>query len=211
MEQVAERATEGLLRDGLEELGLDPAPAPRLAALCGLLAAWGARLNLTAHRTEPAVARHLVLDAAALLPLLPDASPAAVVDLGSGAGFPGLPIAVLRPGWRVWLVESRARRHHFQRAAVRALGIANATPLLGRAEALDPERCGGAIAQAVSGPAAVGPLARPWLAEGGWLALPRSPAQGGAPAPPGFGDPVTRPYAVPGGRQRALWVARATA
>ena len=82
---------------------------------------WGARMNLVGS-TEPAeIARH-VEDSLAGAELLPRG--AAVVDLGSGAGFPGLPIALARPDLRVTLVELREKRIAFLRHAARELGLA---------------------------------------------------------------------------------------
>ena len=85
-----------------------------------------------------------------------------MVDLGSGAGFPGLPIALLHPERTVTLVESRERRHHFQRAAVRELGIANAVLRLGRAEVLFPEPSSLVMAQAMASPQQVVAWMLPW-------------------------------------------------
>ena len=109
-----------LLEAGCTELGraLRPEQQDRLLQLAELLASWAPRMNLTGHRSADGIVRRLVLDAVALEPLLPAAS--RVADLGSGAGFPGLPLAVLREDTAFVLVESRERRHHFQRAEDRA-------------------------------------------------------------------------------------------
>jgi 16S rRNA (guanine527-N7)-methyltransferase len=142
-----------LLLEGAAELRLDlgAGRAEALLELAGLLVAWGGRINLTGHRDQEAVVRGLVLEAGALLVHAPEFS--SLADLGSGAGFPGLPIAVLRPDVEVTLVESRLRRHHFQRAAIRELGLAKVRPLRGRAEVLAPTPHQAVVAQAMARPA----------------------------------------------------------
>jgi 16S rRNA (guanine527-N7)-methyltransferase len=96
-----------LVRRGLEELDLTRTELEPLSRVLGqlaeLLARWSARMNLTAHGDAEAVVRRLILDAVALDRQLPDVS--SMVDLGSGAGFPGLPIALLHPERKVTLVS----------------------------------------------------------------------------------------------------------
>jgi len=198
-----------LLEEGLHELELDPELAAPLARLSQLLARWAARMNLTGHRTPEAIARRLVLDALALARVLPDAPPPSLADLGSGAGFPGLPLAVLWPACRVTLVEARERRHHFQRAAVRELGFKRVTPLRGRLEALAPEPHAVVVSQALARPeAAVAWMAR-WAAPGGWLALARAADAPPFGPPPGVEAVRTARYRVPcGGPERSVWLAR---
>jgi 16S rRNA (guanine527-N7)-methyltransferase len=199
---------EATLRLGLEEIGLAATPSQRQALLdlARLIDRWGSRINLTGHRGVDTIVRRLVLDAAALVAMLPDLS--SLADLGSGAGFPGLPAAILRPGCRITLVESREKRHHFQRAACRELELANATPVRGRAEQIEPTLHAAVIAQAMARPmAALDPMLR-WVEIGGRLLLP-----GGSEAPT-LDDPrieagsVVR-YRVPlGGAERSLWIGR---
>jgi 16S rRNA (guanine527-N7)-methyltransferase len=198
-----------LLARGLAELGEEPEPAAleRLASLAERVAAWTRRVDLTSHETPEAVAGRLILDAAALLRAAPEFE--SLADLGSGAGFPGLPIAILRPACRVTLVESRERRHHFQRAAIRELGLANARALRGRAERLEAEPHGAAVAQAAASPEQVLPLLLRWAEPGGLLLLP-----GGENPPqldqiPQVAEHEVIFYQVPvGGRRRSLWIGR---
>jgi len=193
---------------GLRELGLEAHSPQRLALieLARLVDQWGSRINLTGHRGLDAIVRRLVLDAAALIAVLPDV--VSLADLGSGAGFPGLPIAILRPWSRVTLIESREKRHHFQRAACRSLRLANAIALRGRAEQLDPEPHGAVIAQAMARPAAALPAMLRWVELDGLVFIP-----GGAD-PPEIDDPRVaadgvRRYRTPlGGPRRSLWIGR---
>jgi len=181
-----------------------------LVELALLLGQWSTRTNLTGHRTPPEIARRLILDAAALCAQLPEI--ASLADIGSGAGFPGFPVAILRAGCRVTLVESRERRHHFQRQVIRQLGLGNVCAELGRAEALEPSLHAAAIAQAVAQPRDALPLLLPWVEIGGLLFFPGS----NPPSPIPNDDPRVRfescaTYHVPlGGAERTLWTARKT-
>ena len=131
------------------------------------------------------------------------------MDLGSGAGFPGLPIALLHPERKITLVESRERRHHFQRAAVRELGIANAVLRLGRAEELRPEPHPLVTAQAIASPRQAVAWMLPWAEPGGMLVLPLSVNQPPPGPIEGVGEASVLPYTVPlGGPRRIVWLAR---
>ena len=206
-----------LLRRGLEELSgcAPPEQVSALGAYTSLLERWAARINLTGHRDAEDIARRLVLDAVALWLALPSRAEArSVADLGSGAGLPGFPIAILAPKTRVELVESRLRRHHFQRAARRELGLANVRLRHGRIEELDPHPADLVIAQAVAPPPAVLGWLRRWAAPGGWLAIPgvlaaEAPLSAGGPQAQGLEDVAVVQYRVPvDGRARTVWVAR---
>jgi 16S rRNA (guanine527-N7)-methyltransferase len=199
-----------LLESGLAELDLRISAAARssLLELAELLASWSQRINLTAHRTPAAIVARLILDAAALCQVLPRA--ARVVDLGSGAGFPGLPLALLRPELHVLLIEARERRHHFQRAAIRQLAISNVEARRGRAEQLPPEPAPLVIAQALAAPDAVLGLARDWAEPEGWIGIPGSQgAQGPSSRPAWIAAVRAVRYQVPcGGPARSLWLGR---
>ncbi len=166
-------------------------------------------MNLTGHRTPEAIAQRLVLDALALGAALPLDAPTSLADLGSGAGFPGLPLALLWPACRVTLVESRERRHHFQRAAVRTLGLPRATPRRGRLEDLAPDPHAVVVAQALAQADQALAWMLPWVAPGGWIVLARSAEAQALVTPPGLEDAATASYRVPlGGPERTVWLAR---
>jgi len=169
---VSERLLEGL--GGIAPT-LTAQQIERLAGLAELVVDWGARINLSGFRDPDRVFDGLIADALALgaaIDELIGGPPPRIVDLGSGAGFPGLPLAITRPATEVVLVESRQRRHHFQRAACRELGITNAHPRLGRIEGLDVQAAEVVVAQAVGQLADVVGLAGRWVAGGGWLVVP---------------------------------------
>lgn len=111
---------------GWEALGappLDPDLAGRVGAQLHLLYLWNRRFNLTAIRDPRDGVRRHGLEAleATLVPGLPGAG--LLVDLGSGNGFPALPILAARPGLSGLLVESAARKVDFLRAAARESGL----------------------------------------------------------------------------------------
>ena len=189
------------------DLSIDISQREALLALAELVLAWGARINLTGHKTFAAIVQGLVIESVALMRELPEVE--SLADLGSGAGFPGLPIAILRPDCRLTLVEARERRHHFQRAAIRELGLDNATPLLGRAETLTPVPHAAAIAQAMARPERAMTWMVPWVRDSGRVLIP------GAATPPSIAPQhgvvfeATVHYSVPGsGRERTLWIGR---
>ena len=114
-------AVSGRLAAGLDALGLALAPAQvgALAARLAALTDWNARFNLTAIRDPvEAVDKHL-LDSLAVLPHLTGLS---LADVGSGAGFPGLPLAIADPDRRFCLIESTGKKARFlARIGARAL------------------------------------------------------------------------------------------
>lgn len=116
-----------LVTEGWSRLGgppLDPAIAGQVGAQLHLLYLWNSRFNLTAIRDPLEGVRRHGLEAleATLVPDLPEEG--LLVDLGSGNGFPALPILAARPGLGGLLVESSARKVDFLRAAARESGLA---------------------------------------------------------------------------------------
>ena len=103
----------------------------RLLAYLDLLAKWNRAYNLTAVRDpEAMVARHL-LDSLAVLPFVHGEN---LADLGSGAGLPGIPLAIARPDLRVTLVESNGKKTRFLREATRSLPLDNVTVVQARVQ-----------------------------------------------------------------------------
>ncbi len=125
------------LRNRLADANLKPLTESQLSQFetyLDLLLKWNARLNLTAIRdTEGILSRHFV-ECIACAQALP-AELSTLLDFGSGAGFPGVPIAICRPEIAVTLAESQNKKAAFLQEAVRSLNIA-AKVHAGRAEAL---------------------------------------------------------------------------
>ena len=200
-----------LVTEGLAALSIPPPPPSALEALVALAAlveAWGRRLNLSGHRTAETVVRRLILDAAALDASLPGEI-RSLADVGSGAGFPGLPLAILHPERTVRLIEARERRHHFQRMVVRTLGLGNVETFHGRAESLAPRPGDAAIAQGAARPPQAVALLLPWVRPGGWLIIPGSTRAPRVGNPPGVESQGIVRYRVPlGGIGRSFWLGR---
>jgi 16S rRNA (guanine527-N7)-methyltransferase len=127
-----------LLRRGLKAMGLalPPPTQARLVAFVRLLEKWNRQYNLTAVRDpEQMVTRHL-LDS---LSVLPDLRGPRVLDIGTGAGLPGIPLALARPDLSFTLLDSNAKKLTFVRQALHELGITNVTVAQARAEKFHPE------------------------------------------------------------------------
>jgi 16S rRNA (guanine527-N7)-methyltransferase len=166
------------LRAGLAAIhGLDLSPAQR-EAIDGhvrLLLAWNEAVNLSGIRAPEDVAREHVLDSLAALPLLRRLGVGEFVDLGSGGGYPGLPLAIALPARRVLLVDSVAKKARFLEVVAEAVGVAGFVAVAAaRAEdlAADPAQRGrwpAVVARAVAALPELAELALPLLRPGGHL------------------------------------------
>jgi 16S rRNA (guanine527-N7)-methyltransferase len=116
------------------DLALPTGAAARLAAYLALLGKWNRTYNLTAIREPARMVTHHVLDALAVLGHLPRRAHLRVLDVGSGGGVPGIPLAIARPGWRVVLLDSSAKKCAFLRQAAIELPLANAEVACARIE-----------------------------------------------------------------------------
>lgn len=127
------------LAKGTEQLGiaLDATQRERLERYLALLTKWNEVYNLTAIRDpEQMVTQHL-LDSLPVLPYLSGAQ--TLADIGSGAGLPGIPLAVARPDLCVWLVESNHKKCAFLRQALLELGLSRVCIVQQRVEEWRPE------------------------------------------------------------------------
>ena len=157
------------LLDGARALGVDltEEQAGRLLAHLDLLDEWGARMNLTAIRDRPSqVTKHL-LDSLSVRAHLRGTR---VADVGSGAGFPGIPLAVVEPARHFALIESTGKKCRFLEHVRDALGLANVEVVQSRAEGYEPrERFDTVLARAVGPVADLVKVAGRLVAGGGRL------------------------------------------
>lgn len=137
VKKIAEPAA--LLERGLQALKLDSSLAGPLQVYLAELEKWNAAYNLTAVR-DPVemVTRHL-LDSLAVLDAIGEMPIGSMLDVGSGAGLPGIPLALARPDWRIDVLDSNGKKARFLRHAVRALDLRNVNVIEARAEAHEPE------------------------------------------------------------------------
>jgi 16S rRNA (guanine527-N7)-methyltransferase len=163
-------------------IDLDERAAARFDVYRDLLVAWNARFNLTAIVEPAEIDRRLFLDTLMLLPAMDAAvaetSSPRLIDIGSGAGFPGLALKVARPAWQVTLVEATGKKVDFLRACIGELGLRGVAAHHGRAEDLgrDPayrERFDLATARAVASLPTLLELCAPFLRLGGRAYFPK--------------------------------------
>jgi 16S rRNA (guanine527-N7)-methyltransferase len=120
-------------------LALPAGAADRLLDYVALLAKWNRTYNLTAIRDPAAMVKQHLLDSLSVLPHLPLADDSRLADAGSGAGLPGIPLAIARPAWRVVLAESNQKKAAFLRQAAIELALGNVAVHEGRVEAWRPQ------------------------------------------------------------------------
>jgi len=131
-----------MLIKGAAALGveLDPGALKRFGLYLALLKAWNRKMNLTSIVDEAGVVTRHFLDSLAALRFIGPGS--RVLDIGAGAGFPGLPLKIASPGLDLLLMDSKARKVHFMRHVIRELDLPAppARAVAGRAE--DPAMTG---------------------------------------------------------------------
>lgn len=198
--QASVRLNALLLEAGLDPL--DDESAGRFEAYLTLFIRWNRRISLSSVRDEEGVLSRHLIESIVVARALPKGI-TTLLDFGSGAGLPGIPIALCRPEIAVALAESQGKKAAFLQEAVRVLGIP-AKVLAQRAEALqDVFDC--VVLRAVDKmPKAVGVAVR-LIAPQGWLALMTTDAglsqlRAAAGAQFSWADPVH----IPGSERRLL-------
>ncbi len=145
------------------------AQAAQMACHAMQLLAWNRVTNLTTVTEPVAMARTHYLDSLSVVPLVAPA--AAVLDIGSGGGFPGLPLHIIRPGRRTTLIDASRKKVSFLRHVIRELGLTGILALHSRAEELaappGSPRFGVIVSRALGAVAPFVRIALPLLAEGG--------------------------------------------
>ena len=191
---------EGRLESGLEELGLplEREAMTRLIEYLALLQKWNRVYNLTAIRDAAKMVSVHLLDCLAVVPHI---GVGRVLDVGSGAGLPGIPLAVARPGIHVSLLDSSHKKAAFLRQAVAELRLRNADVVCERVESWHPtEKFDWIISRALAGLAEFAALTGHLLAPGGVLAAMKGvyPFEEIEQLPPDFRARQVHRLAVPG-------------
>jgi len=160
------------LSAGLAAMGidLDAVAQERLLAYLALLYKWNRTYSLTALREQERAVSHHLLDSLAILPFVPAGR---LLDVGSGGGTPGIPLAIARPDLSVTLLDSNTKKAAFLQQAAIELGLRNISVHAGRVEQYHPESGFTAItSRAFAELADFVTLSAHLLAEGGvWLAM----------------------------------------
>jgi 16S rRNA (guanine527-N7)-methyltransferase len=128
---------------------LSAADAARLLELLDELSQWNRTYNLTALTARAEMVTHHLLDS---LAIHADLRGERIADIGTGAGFPGLPLAVVNPARQFTLIDSGGKKVRFVAHAVRTLGLANVEALKVRAESLTPARLFDTVTARAFGP-----------------------------------------------------------
>ncbi|MEJ2793150.1 16S rRNA (guanine(527)-N(7))-methyltransferase RsmG [Iodobacter sp. LRB] len=131
------------LATGLAELKIDlsTAQSVSLLAYVALIAKWNKTYSLTAIREPERMVSHHLLDSLAPLPHFKGEAKdkIRILDVGSGFGTPGIPLAIVRPDWQLFLLDSNHKKTTFLRQVIAELKLTNVTVLTERVELYKPE------------------------------------------------------------------------
>ena len=166
------------LRNGSTSLGihLDDEAISRFDLYIRLLQSWGQRMNLSSRLQSREIVVTHFLDSLAGLPLIGGGEGGRVLDLGTGAGFPGIPLKIARPGLEVTLLDGTGKKVTFCREVIRETGLSGISAEWGRAEDLarDPAYAGAfdcVASRAVAKAASLVSLSLPFLKPSGSILL----------------------------------------
>lgn len=206
------------VKSGAESLGviLSDSQAHSFELYLRELKKWGSRMNLTALlKDESKMIEELFLDSLAPLEIIVDKGGLAgrVLDIGSGAGFPGLPLKIAEPAMDLVLADSLEKRIIFLRHVIRTLGLENIEAIKTRftdegSGDLEGDAFLFVLAKAVADTGQLCSWARPHLKRGGWLICMKGPNEGGS-LEDGYAAPEEKVYTLPfSGLKRYLWLYR---
>jgi 16S rRNA (guanine527-N7)-methyltransferase len=179
-------------------IDLSPTDALRLVRLLDELEKWNRTYNLTAITKREDMVTHHLLDS---LAIHADLHGTLIADVGTGAGFPGLPLAVLNPERRFTLIDSAGKKIRFVSHAAHALGLTNVEGVQARVEAMHPDkpfdtvvtRAFAALPEMLEKVSPLcGPLTRVLAMKGKW------PREELAAIPPGWRVERSRELVIPG-------------
>lgn len=180
------------------ELPFDGAQVDRLLKYLRLLEKWGSTYNLTAIRDARAAVDLHLLDSVLVMPHLQGASH--ILDVGTGAGLPGIPLAILMPASRFVLLDRSAKKIRFVRQAILELGLGNVEAVASRIEDFAPQGCAfdAILARAFASLSEIRGLTSRLLAPAGRIAALKGRFPSDELAELGGGDAEVRPLALPG-------------
>ena len=183
-----------LIRDAAAQLAVNVRrrQAEQFSLHAQWLLEWNRKINLTAITDPHEMAIKHFIDAIAPLKHIPDKG--RLLDIGTGGGFPGIPLKIMRPGQPVTLIDSVRKKVNFVRHVIRRMPLEGIEALHTRAEALidnagKGEKFDVIVCRALSDPNAAMALSRPLLAPGGRIVLYQGPGADSDPDPD-LGDPV---------------------
>lgn len=126
---------ERLLREGAEQIGIENIRTDLFLSYVGLLRKWGRRINLSSVLTDREVIIKHLIDSLTVAEFMPPGS--RMIDIGTGAGFPGIPLSIYDPSLNVTLLESVGKKVAFLKDVKRSLGLNGIDIHHGRAEQVD--------------------------------------------------------------------------
>lgn len=140
-----------LLKQGLHELGLELTGTMERSFMLYLeeLKKWNRAYSLTSLRTDRDIVIKHFLDSCLYLEAFKGAVVKSVADVGSGAGLPGIPIKILRPGLTVWLIEPTGKKATFLRHIIRVLGLGNTKVIEKRVQDVENLQSDAAVTRAL--------------------------------------------------------------
>jgi 16S rRNA (guanine527-N7)-methyltransferase len=166
------------------DIPLTPSQVDQMACHAAQLEKWNRRINLTAITDPAAMARKHFLDAIAIHPHI-HAKTKRLLDMGSGGGFPGLPLKLLNPDIQMVLLDASQKKINFLKHMIRLLGIGGIEAIHGRVEAVSNPRCGmsgglfdGVLARGFAALDIIAGLAVPLLAGTGTIYALKGPGAG---------------------------------
>lgn len=170
------------LEEGARELGipLDESQIGAFDLLTALLLEWNEKLNLTRVTDPDEIALKHHLDSLSLLAFVEIPQGSTLIDIGTGAGFPGIPLKIARPDLRITMVDSVRKKLAFVESAVTELGLANLECVHGRAEDLGRDRAYRArfdfvVSRAVARLNVLAELCMPFCRKGGTFVAYKGP------------------------------------
>jgi len=197
---MSNAALQKRLADGVRDLGiqLEPAASQLLLKFCDLLVKWNRTFNLTAITDPEQIVTLHLLDSLAVSPYLPRGR---VIDVGSGGGLPGIPLAIAHPDREFVLLDSNGKKTRFLVQAIGELGLTNAVVVNLRVEDYRPEQLFDVVISRAF--ASVNDMLNKCahlLAPGGCLLAMKGKLSTGelAVMPPGFKLVETLPVKIPG-------------